>query len=240
MGARQFTNRLRLVVVAVALAIATFGATSSASAANPNGRLDVTACVTSDGNLQLTGVWSNLNVAAWSWFTETTDGSGGLGAVLDQPTRSGSFSNTFLVDPNTVLSVTGTVSRARGSSFVELASVTLTQPLAGWPDCGSAAVTPNFSANACVDGDGNLRLTATWSGVRVTFFGWSVEASDGSGGLAGPVATPGRSGTFTNTFIIDPATVSSVTASVSREQGSNFITVGMVTLTQPVSGWPVC
>jgi hypothetical protein len=31
-----------------------------------------------------------------------------------------------------------------------------------------------------------------------------------------------------------------VTASVSREQGSNFITVGMVTLTQPVSGWPVC
>ena len=137
MFARQRMKRDRLLAASLALGIWTAVAASGiAAAANPNRTLDVTACATpNDKNLVLTVSWSGMPVSAWSFFIESTDGSGGTFQPVPEPGDAGTLSETFSIDVDTVQSVSATVFRSAGPKFHELDSVTLTQPASGWPTC---------------------------------------------------------------------------------------------------------
>lgn len=96
----------------------------------------------------------------------------------------------------------------------------------------------SYGITGCVNASGDLVLTATWSRMRITTFSWSIEAPAGGGALAGPVPTPGNSGTVTTTFTEpDPVTVSSVSSSLLNGSGRELATG---TLTQRPAGWPPC
>ena len=134
---RHRTRRIRLFATSLALVISTaLGATGNAAAANPNRTFDVTACATpNDKNLVLTVSWSGMPVAAWSYFVESTDGSGGVFETVPAPGDTGTLAEAFPGDVDNILSVNATVFRAAGPNFIELESVTLTQPASGWPTC---------------------------------------------------------------------------------------------------------
>ena len=134
---RHRTRRIRLFATSLALVISTaFGATGIAAAANPNRTFDVTACATpNDKNLVLTVSWSGMPVSAWSYFVESTEGSGGVFQPVPAPGDTGTLAEAFSGDVDNILSVNATVFRAAGPNFIELDSVTLTQPASGWPTC---------------------------------------------------------------------------------------------------------
>ena len=134
---RHRTRRIRLFATSLALVISTaFGATGIAAAANPNRTFDVTACATpNDKNLVLTASWSGMPVSAWSYFVESTDGSGGVFEPVPAPGDTGTLGEAFPGNVDNILSVNATVFRAAGPNFIELDSVTLTQPASGWPTC---------------------------------------------------------------------------------------------------------
>jgi len=124
---------LASLVIATSTALAVSGI---AAAANPNRTFEVTACATPNGkNLVLTASWSGMPVSAWSYFIESTDGSGGVFEPVPAPGNSGTVTQTFPVDVDNIQSVSVTVFRAAGPNYVELASATLTQPASGWPTC---------------------------------------------------------------------------------------------------------
>jgi hypothetical protein len=126
-----------LLAASLVLAISTaFGASGIAAAANPNRTFDVTACATpNDKNLILTATWSGMPVSAWSWFIESTEGSGGVFSPVPEPGDSGTVTNTFPIEVSTIQSVSATVFRSAGPNYVELDGATLTQPTSGWPTC---------------------------------------------------------------------------------------------------------
>ena len=136
---RHPTRRIRLLVASLGLASLTaFGAVGIAAADNPNRAFDVTACATPNGKvLNLTVSWSGMPVSAWSFFIESTDGSGGTFQPVPEPGDSGELTTAFPGDVDTIQSVSVTVFRSAGGSanYVELDSVTLTQPASGWPRC---------------------------------------------------------------------------------------------------------
>jgi hypothetical protein len=136
---RHQSGRIRLLVASLGLAsVATFGAVGIAAADNPNRTFEVTACTTPNGKtLIVTTSWSGMPVAAISWFIESTDGSGGIGGPVPEPGDSGTLTNTFGGDLDNIQSVSSAVFRSAGesSNYVELDSVTLTQPESGWPRC---------------------------------------------------------------------------------------------------------
>ena len=135
---RLRTRRTRLLAATMGLAISTaFGAYGIAAAANPHATFDATACATpNDKNLVLTVSWSDMRVSAWSWFVESTEGSGGVFEPLPETMNTGTLTQTFPAeDVGNITSVSATVFRAAGPNFHELASVTLTQPASGWPRC---------------------------------------------------------------------------------------------------------
>lgn len=136
---RHRTGRIRLLVAGVALAVsATFGAAGITAAENPNRTFDVTACTTPNGKVLIQTVsWSGMPVSAWSYFVISTEGSGGTFQPVPEPGDSGTLTNTFAGDVDTIESVSATVFRSAGesSNYVELDSVTLTQPESGWPRC---------------------------------------------------------------------------------------------------------
>jgi hypothetical protein len=138
MFTRVRARRARLVLVSLVIASSTaFAAAGIAAAANPNRTFDVTACATpNDKNLILTVSWSGMPVSAWSYFIESTEGSGGVFEPLPQVTHSGTLTQTFPADDvANIQSVSGTVFRSAGPNYVELASETITQPTSGWPRC---------------------------------------------------------------------------------------------------------
>ena len=126
-----------MLAASLALGVSTvFAAFGIAAAANPNRTLDVTACATpNDKNLVLTVSWSGMPVSAWSYFIESTDGSGGTFQPVPEPGDAGTLSETLSIDVDTVQTVSATVFRSAGPNFHELGSVTLTQPASGWPTC---------------------------------------------------------------------------------------------------------
>ena len=136
---RHRTGRIRLMAAGLGLAIlANLGAAGIAAAQNPNQTFEVTACATPNGkNLILTATWSGMPVSAWSWFIESTEGSGGIFGPVPEPGDEGTVTNTFPVDVDNIQSVSATVFRSAGesSNYVELDSVTLTQPAEGWKRC---------------------------------------------------------------------------------------------------------
>jgi hypothetical protein len=135
---RHRTSRIRLLAASLALATLTaFGAPGIVAAANPHRTFDVTACATpNDKNLVLTVSWSGMPVSAWSYFIESTEGSGGVLEPLPETMNTGTLTQTFPAeDVGNILSVSATVFRAAGPNYIELDSVTLTQPASGWPTC---------------------------------------------------------------------------------------------------------
>jgi hypothetical protein len=78
-----------------------------------------------------------MPVSAWSYFIESTEGSGGIFAPVPEPGDAGTLTNTFGGDVDTIQSISATVFRSAGesSNYVELDSVTLTQPADGWERC---------------------------------------------------------------------------------------------------------
>ena len=136
---RHPTRRIRLLVASLGLASLTaLGAVGIAAADNPNRAFEVTACATPNGKALIQTVsWSGMPVSAWSFFIESTEGSGGTFQPVPEPGDSGELTNTFAGDVDTVQSISATVFRTAGgsSNYVELASVTLTQPQSGWPRC---------------------------------------------------------------------------------------------------------
>jgi hypothetical protein len=126
---------LKRILVLFAL-VGALLAPAPATASNPNRTFDMTACATPNGkNLILTASWSGMPVSAWSYFIESTDGSGGVFGPVPEPGDAGTVSNTFPVDVDTIQSVSATIFRSAGPNYVELDSVTLTQPGSGWPSC---------------------------------------------------------------------------------------------------------
>jgi len=137
MPTRPKVRRIRALAASLTLALVTvFAASGIVAAANPNRTFDVTACTTPNGkSLILTVSWSGMPVSAWSYFIESTDGSGGIFQPVPAPGDSGTFTETFGGDASTIQSVEVTVFRSAGPNYQELASVTLTQPVDGWPRC---------------------------------------------------------------------------------------------------------
>jgi len=144
MGVVGMRSRLRssrrtlLLAASLGFAISTaLGTAGMAAAANPNRTFDVTACATPNGkNLILTASWSGMPVSAWSYFIESTEGSGGAFQPVPQPGDGGTLTNTFPADDvSNIQSVSATVFRAAGPNYVELDSSTVAQPAAGWPRC---------------------------------------------------------------------------------------------------------
>jgi hypothetical protein len=77
-----------------------------------------------------------MPVSAWSYFIESTEGSGGVLEPLPETMNTGTLTQTFPAeDVGNILSVSATVFRAAGPNYIELDSVTLTQPASGWPTC---------------------------------------------------------------------------------------------------------
>ena len=135
---RHRIHRSRLPAASVALAISmAVGAPGVAAAANPNRTFDVTACATpNDKTLVVTVAWSGMPVSAWSYFIESTEGSGGVFEPLPEPGSTGALTQTFAAtDVATIQSVSATVFRATGPGYHELDSVTVTQPGTGWLTC---------------------------------------------------------------------------------------------------------
>ena len=134
---RHRTRRIRVFATSLALVFSTaVGATGIAAAANPNRTFDVTACATpNDKNLILTANWSGMPVAAWSYFVESADGSGGVFEPLPAPEDTGTLTQSIPGDVDNILSVTASIFRVAGPNYHELDSVTLTQPASGWPTC---------------------------------------------------------------------------------------------------------
>ena len=136
---RHPTRRIRLLVASLALAIsAAFGAVGIAAAESPNRAFEMTACATPNGKVLIQTVsWSGMPVSAWSFFIESTEGSGGTFQPVPTPGDSGELTNTFATDVDTIQSVSATVFRSAGgsSNYVELDSLTLPQPVSGWSRC---------------------------------------------------------------------------------------------------------
>lgn len=138
MDARRSVGRMRSLTAAIALAAAwSIGSVGLAAAANPHQVFDVTACATNGGKtLIVTASWSGMTVDAWSWFVETTNGSGGVFEPVPVPGESGTATTTVGGGAASVLTVNASVFRATGGgNYRELASATLTQPASGWPRC---------------------------------------------------------------------------------------------------------
>ncbi len=138
MLARHRSRRVWLLTASLALGMsAAFGATGIAAAANPNRTFDVTACAAPNNqSLYLTVSWSGIAVSAWSYFIESTEGSGGVFGPVPEPGKTGTVTQTFAAeDVANIQSVSATVFRAAGPNYRELDSATLTQPAAGWPTC---------------------------------------------------------------------------------------------------------
>ena len=108
-----------------------------AIAANPHRIFDASACATPSGDqLVLTAAWSGMRVAAWSYFVESTEGSGGIFDTVPQPGKAGTVTQTVgAEDVANIQTVSATVFRAAGPHYFELASETLTQPASGWAAC---------------------------------------------------------------------------------------------------------
>jgi hypothetical protein len=136
MFTRHGSRRIRLLTASVALGISTaFGASGTASA-NPHRTFDVTACAADANNLVLTASWSGIPVSAWSYFIESTEGSGGVFDTVPAPGKTGTVTQTFPAeDVGNIQSVSATVFRSAGPNYREIESVTLTQPVSGWPNC---------------------------------------------------------------------------------------------------------
>ena len=135
---RHRIRRSRLIAATLGLVIsATMGSAGLASAASPNRTFDVTACATpNDKNVVLTATWSGMQVDAWSYFVESTEGSGGVFSPVPEPGASGTLTQTFPAeDVSSILSVNATVFRATGPNYRELDSITVTQPATGWARC---------------------------------------------------------------------------------------------------------
>jgi hypothetical protein len=129
--------RRRMLVLSALVISMSVAASGVAAAANPNRTFDVSACATLNGqNLILTAVWSGMRADAWSYFIESTEGSGGVFQPVPEPGRSGTLTNTFPAeDVANIQSVEATIFRAAGPNSIEVASTTLTQPAAGWTTC---------------------------------------------------------------------------------------------------------
>jgi hypothetical protein len=130
---RRFPQLLASIVLGALLAC---GLSGTAVAANPSQSFVVTACVTSADEFHVVGTWSDVRVAAWSFFIESSEGSGGTFQPLAEPVRSGQVSQTSgPTDTDAIQSVTLSLFRNTGPNPVIAASQTLTQPAAGWPAC---------------------------------------------------------------------------------------------------------
>jgi hypothetical protein len=107
-----------------------------------------------------------------------------------------------------------------------------------------AAENPNrtFDVTACATpNEKNLILTASWSGMPVSGWSYFIVSTEGSGGAFQPVPQPGDSGTLTNTFPAGHVSnIQSVSATVFRAAGPNYVELDTTTLTQPAAGWPRC
>lgn len=105
-------------------------------AANPNQAFAVMACATPDDEFYIVGTWSGFRVAAWSFFIESSEGSGGIFEALAEPMRSGTVSQTSgPTDVSAIQSASITLYRTAGSNPPVAATQTLTQPASGWPSC---------------------------------------------------------------------------------------------------------
>jgi hypothetical protein len=127
------SNLFRSLALATCLASAAAG---MAMAANPNQTFAVTACATRDDEFHIVGTWSGFRVAAWSFFIESSEGSGGTFQPLPEPVRSGVVSQTSgPIDATAIQSVSITLYRTAGSNPSVAATQTLIQPASGWPSC---------------------------------------------------------------------------------------------------------
>lgn len=229
---RLSARRIRLLVAALGLAISASLAASGTAVAHHNQSFGMTGCVDASGDLVLTATWSRMQITDWSWFVESSEGSGGTAQPVPVPGSSGTVTNTFTeLDP-------ATVSLLRVSLFgggQELATGALTQPPAGWPVCRGHPNT--FGMTVCVTSTGEIVLSARWKRMAVTDWSFFIESSEGSGGTFQPVPVPGRSGSVTQSFEGDPAAVSSVRVSFF-DGGSQELATG--TLKQRPGGWPPC
>ena len=205
------------------------------AAAHHNQSFGMTGCVDASGDLVLTGTWSRMRVTDWSFFVESSEGSGGTFQPVPTPGNSGTVTNTFTeLDPATVSSLR--ISLFNGSGQ-ELATGTLNQRPAGWPACQSHDDT--FGVTACVTPTGDLRLRAQWDRMRVTHWSFFIESSEGSGGTFQPVPTPGSSGSVSRTFQGDPAAVDAISVSLfGGPTGARELATAR--LTQRPAGWPPC
>lgn len=232
---RRPARRTRLLVAALGLAISAALAASGTAVAHHNQSFGMTGCVNASGDLVLTATWSRMRVTDWSFFVESSEGSGGTFQPVPAPGNSGTVTNTFTeLDPATVSSLR--VSLFNGSGQ-ELATGTLNQRPAGWPACLSHNNT--FGVTACVTPTGEIVLTATWNRMRVTHWSFFVESSEGSGGTFQPVPAPGPSGTVTQSFEGDPAALDAVSVSLfGGPTGGRQLATAR--LTQRPAGWPPC
>jgi hypothetical protein len=237
------TRRLpRRFAAALALSVTLLAPAAAAAAAGPGPDLDVRACVNANGDLRLTASWAGMRVTDWSWFVESSEGSGGTFQPVPAPGNSGTVRNVFTgLDPALIDSVSATIYRSPGSDVIELGSMKLFRPNTGWRACGSGIAGPDFDVSACVNASGDLVLTASWSRMRVTDWSWFVESSEGSGGTFQPVPAPGNSGTVSNTFSgLDPNVIDTVSASLFRTPGGDTIQLASLKLFRPNAGWRTC
>src|SRR5687768_16325322 len=125
------------LLASLALAISTiFAIAGAAAAANPNRAFDVTACTTpNEKSLVLTVTWSGVEVSAWSYYFETTEGSGGVFESVPQEAESGTFTRTFPGDVSAIQSVSVTVFRSAGPNYVEVGTETILEPATSVPRC---------------------------------------------------------------------------------------------------------
>jgi hypothetical protein len=129
-------SALRILASLALAASAAFATVGTASAANPNQTFDVTACATpNEKNLVLTVTWSGIPVTAWSYFIESTEGSGGVFEPVSPEADSGTLTQTVPVDVSSIQSVSATLFRSAGPNYHEVESQTIIQPASGWPRC---------------------------------------------------------------------------------------------------------
>ena len=138
MSTTRGRRRIRSLAAGIALAITmVIGSVGLVVAANPNQTFDVTVCVTPNGkNAFVTATWSGMHVDAYSFFVESTDGSGGTFQPVPAPGESGSLTETLRGDFSLIQSAEITLFRATGGSrFREVASATVPLPATDWPKC---------------------------------------------------------------------------------------------------------
>jgi hypothetical protein len=237
---RHPTRRLRMLVAAVALAISAAISASGTAVAHHNKSFGMTGCVTPTGEFLLTATWNDMRITHWSYFIESTDGSGGTFQPVPVPGRSGTVTQSFEGPApfDTVDAVSVSLFRGGGALREEMATGRLTRRPAGWPPC---AAHPNtFGVTVCVTPTGEIVLTAAWTRMRITHWSYFIESTEGSGGTFQPVPVPGSSGTVTQSFEGDPTAVTSVTVSLFRGSGPGNQQLAKARLAQPPAGWPAC